>query len=315
MSSGSSKTSSQQQQPQSLPPTYTSGASGSSNTSSQTFTPWGAAMPTYDRMAQLTQYMGAQNPQWVGPSAQTQQAQQAMYSGLPGQAQAANTAMGNYNRLSNAADVANNPYVQGMMGVNNYNTSQQLKNEWLPAITNRAIASGSGGMGSSREGLAQGQAIGNASQQLSNANAGLLNTAYGQGLQAQLGALSGLGGLQQGMMAPAQALYSAGQAQEGYQQNQLNAPWQQLQNMGAALQYTNPLGTLQGSGTGRNVTDSGPTGTWDPYTMQRTPPAAPQYQQYYAQQWPGYGGQQSSYGAPQFDWGQQQYYPQFGGNQ
>ena len=74
------------------------------------------------------------------------------------------------------------------------------------------------------------------------ANTSLLNTAYGQGL---------------------------------------NAPWQQLQNVGAALQYTNPLGNLQGTGKGVQVTDSGDKGDWDPLTMQRAKPVEQsQYEQW-----------------------------------
>lgn len=266
MSSGSSK---QSQAPQTVPPVYTSGASGTKSETNQTFTPWDQVKGSYQQLADRTNALAAQNPQWVGPSSQTQQGLQALYGAIPGMNQANNTAMDNYKFLSQSADVANNPYVQGMVGANQQSVNKQLTEQWLPALTGSAVGAGSGAMGSSRAGLAQGNAVGNAAQQLGQANASLLNTAYGQGLSAQQGALSSLGALQQGMLMPAQAMQAAGQQMEGYEQNRLNAPWQHLQNVGAALQYTNPLGNLRGTGTGQQVTDSGPQGAYDPFTMQR----------------------------------------------
>ena len=269
MSSGKSQ---QSAMPQTMAPTYTSGAAGAQSETNQTFTPWDQAAPAYAQMAARTNALAAQDPQYVGPSQQSMEGLQALYGAIPGMNQAGNTALQNYQALSNAADVANNPYVQGMVGANQQSVNKQLTEQWLPALTGSAVGAGSGAMGSSRAGLAQGNAVGNAAQQLGMANTSLLNTAYGQGLNAQQGALNSLGALQQGMMAPAQAMAAAGQRMEGYEQNRLNAPWQQLQNVGAALQYTNPLGNLQGTGKGVQVTDSGDKGDWDPLTMQRAKP-------------------------------------------
>ena len=266
MSSGSSKS---QQAPQTVPPVYTFGMAGTKGETNQTFTPWEQAAPAYGELASRTNALAAQNPEWVGPSQQTQQGLEALYGAIPGMNQVGNTAMDNYKFLSQAADVANNPYVQGMVGANQQSVNKQLTEQWLPALAGNAVSAGSGSMGSSRAGLAQGNAVGNAAQQLGQANASLLNTAYGQGLTAQQHALSSLGAVQQGMLMPAQALQAAGQQMEGYEQNRINAPWQHLQNVGAALQYTNPLGNLRGSSQGQQVTDSGPQGSFDPFTMGR----------------------------------------------
>ena len=266
MSSGSPKSA---PAPQTVPPVYTSGVAGTRSETNQTFTPWDQAQQSYQQLADRTNVLAGQDPGWVGPSDQTMQGLQALYGAIPGMNQVGNTAMDNYGFLSKAADVANNPYVQGMVGANQQSVNKQLTEQWLPAITGSAVGTGSGALGSSRAGLAQGNAVGNAAQQLGQANAGLLNTAYGQGLSAQQGALSSLGALQQGLLMPAQAMQQAGQQMEGYEQNRLNAPWQHLQNIGAYLQYTNPLGNLRGTGIGLQVTDSGPQGEYDPFTMQR----------------------------------------------
>jgi hypothetical protein len=316
MSSGKSQNSTVQQA--SNQPYLASGAAGSTSKTNQTFTPWDQVSGAYQQMANQTNQLAGGAPQYIQPSEQTLQGLQAMYGAIPGMQQAGNTALENYGFLSKAADVANNPYVQGMLGVNSQNVNQALTEQWLPALTGSAVASGSGAMGSSRAGLAQGQAVGNAAQQLANANTGMLNTAYGQGLSAQQNALSSLGALQQGMLSPAMAMQQAGQQMEGYQQNQINAPWQHLQNVGAALQYTNPLGNLQGTGQGFQVTDAGSRGEWDPLTMQRKPaevinpnaPPAPTGQYGQSGYWPGganpllggvYGPQGQQYN-PYQDW-------------
>ncbi len=102
MSSGKKKRQPIQQAPA---PTY------GAQESTQSFTPWGPAQVGYDAIASQ---MGAQagiGPQWVSPSAETNAALGSM--GALGQ-----TAIKNFNFLSNAADVANNPQVQAMAKAN-----------------------------------------------------------------------------------------------------------------------------------------------------------------------------------------------------
>ena len=231
MSSGKKNRQVYQQQ---AAPTY------GSQWSTQGFTPWGQAQPGYDAIAKQMAAMGALGPQYVKPSAETEAALASM-KGL-GQ-----TAIKNYDFLSTAADVANNPYVQGMQKSNEQQVNQNLQRNLLPGLQNAGV--GGGGLGSSRLGLAQGQAVGDTSKNLANTNAQMMLGAYGQGLGAQQQALSSLGGLQQGLLMP-------GQVREGYEQAKLNAPWQFMQNMGAATQYLSPLG----SQTGRSET--GPAGSY-----------------------------------------------------
>jgi hypothetical protein len=152
-----------------------------------------------------------------------------------------------------------------MARANEQQVNQNLQRNLLPGLQNAGV--GGGGLGSSRLGLAQGQAVGDTSRNLANTNAQMMLGAYGQGLTAQTQALGSLGGLQQALMMP-------GQARESYEQARLNAPWQYMQNMGAATQYLSPLGKQHGFG------QTGPAGSIGPGS------AAP----------PGYGA--PGYGSP-----------------
>jgi hypothetical protein len=235
----------------------------------QNFTPWAPAQPGYDAMGSLVQQQAAAGPQYLTPSAHTAQGWNMAERALPGMQGVANTGQGNYNFLSNAADVANNPYVQGMLGVNSQQAMDTLTKQMLPALQSGAV--GVNNLGSSRLGLAQGQAIGDTQKALQQANTGLMMNAYQQGLGAQQSALGSMGALQNAMAMPATAMGVIGQSREGYEQARLDAPWKQLQNLGAAQQFLNPLGVTQ-SGAG---TYPGATQSANPYGM--TPQQATPY--------------------------------------
>jgi hypothetical protein len=276
-------------------------------------------MPMYGFLAGNTQNL-MQQPQpffpgqtYVGPSDPTQQGVNMAMGGMPyyqqgaglyGQASGTGlgaagnmggvlgTAGGNYGFLSNAADVANNPYVQGQLAANRQQVGQALREEWLPSINSGAQSVSS--LGSTRHGVAQAQAAERAAQQLANTNASTMLNAYGQGLGAQQGALGQTGSMLQNIMAPAQAqawaaqqqgnagallgqggmqAQQAGQAVEGYQRNalqdamdrynyQYDQPWQNMQNIQGILQSLYPTGVTtnssigQGSTTGQNTSTS-----------------------------------------------------------
>lgn len=134
----------------------------------------------------------------------------------------------NFGQLSTAADVANNPWVQGQLGANAQQVGQQLRESWLPAI--QQGAAGGRAMGSSRQGIAQGQGIERTAQQLANTNAATMLNAYGQGLGAQQYALGQTGAMMEAQKAPAQTLFQGGQM------------------MGAAGQQAAAAGGLYGQG-------------------------------------------------------------------
>ncbi len=239
--------------------------SNSTSQSQSTLVPNQAAQPMYGWMAGLgqqlmqtpIQYFPGQG--YVSPSAATQQGVGQMMQG----AQAMQPYLGqqgqNYNFLSNAADIPNNPYVQGMMNQNAQNVNRQLSESWLPAINRGAQQVNA--LGSDRQGIAQGLASGRAADALSAANAQTQLTAYGQGLGAQTQALGQTGNMLQNLMAPGMAQLGAGQAVEGYQQKaledqmarfqyQYNEPWMRAQNIAGLMGALAPTGIEYGSGQG-----------------------------------------------------------------
>lgn len=305
-------------------PTTTTQSSGSTSTQGS-YVPNAAEDPIYGFMlgntAQLMQqpqpYFPGQT--YVSPSGPTQQGVNMAMSGLPYYGQGAEamagaspyyqqaagygqmsipamlqmlgTMGGNYNFLSSAADVANNPYVQDQLAANKQQVTQALTEEWLPAVNQGAQAVNA--MGSSRQGIAQAQATERAAQQLANANASTMLNAYGQGLGAQTSALGQTGNMLQNLMAPgmaqawsgdqmknaggalgqagaltgagSQQALGAGQTVEGYQQQalqdamnrflyQYQQPWANMQNAGNILGMLQPLGlqTTMGAQSGYN---------------------------------------------------------------
>jgi hypothetical protein len=199
----------------------------------------GQSSPYYQQAAQF----GANAaPQWGQAGAaygqQHPMYQQAAGMGLGaigGQRGILGTSGGNYNFLSNAADVANNPYVQQQLGANKDAVMTALKEEMLPAANQGAAQVNA--LGGSRHGLAQGTAMGKAADALAQANAQTMLGAYGQGLGAQQHALSNTGAMLQNQLAPAQAAsWAAGQQGLGAQalQNRALMGQQQMNQYGAA---------------------------------------------------------------------------------
>ena len=80
--------------------------------------------------------------------------------------------------------MGSNPYVQNQAKALQAASNQNLQQNILPGIGQGAQAAGM--YGSSRQGIAQGQAIGNAQTGLDSATANLYSQAYGQDLNANL---------------------------------------------------------------------------------------------------------------------------------
>lgn len=231
------------------------------------YIPSEAEAPMYGWLSQMMQNM-MQTPQpyfpgqgYVGPSQPTQQGVNAMMMGAGLMPQFLQQASGNLGFLSNAADVANNPYVQDQLAANEQAVTQALQERWLPGVNEQAMSVGA--MGSSRHGIREAQAMERAAQQLANQNASTMLNAYGQGLGAQQFALGQTGNMLQNLLAPGMAQMAAGQAVEDYQQRALNdqmarwnwmyqEPWQRAQNVMGGLGTMRGLGTQYGQGTQPN---------------------------------------------------------------
>ena len=86
-----------------------------------------------------------------------------------------------------ALDVNNNPAVSGLLERNRRAVTDNLMQTALPGI--RDSAERSGNFGSSRQGIAEGLAIGKSNQALADANASVLSDAYKTNVDAQLKSL------------------------------------------------------------------------------------------------------------------------------
>lgn len=86
-----------------------------------------------------------------------------------------------------ALDVNNNPAVQGMLDANRRSVADQLMQTALPGVRDAAVATGN--FGSSRQGIAEGVAVGKAANALADANSRTLSAAYDTNVQSQLKAL------------------------------------------------------------------------------------------------------------------------------
>ena len=90
-------------------------------------------------------------------------------------------------------DVYANPALQGYVDATNQAIMRQFTEGVMPQISSSAAAVG--GIGSSRQGIAEGLGAGRAMEAVGRNTAGLLSTAYGQGLQATMQAQSMAPGL------------------------------------------------------------------------------------------------------------------------
>jgi len=143
----------------------------------------------------------------------------------------------NYNFLSNAADVANNPYVQGQADAMTRRLNQNFRENLLPQINSGAQQVNA--LGSSRQGIAQAQGAERTQEQLSQGLASLYGSAYNTGLGAQQSALGQTGAMLSNQLAPANALSQAGQQQ----MNAMNAFGQAGQYLQQGQQdYANNMG-------------------------------------------------------------------------
>jgi len=179
-------------------------------------------------------------------------ASQVTSAGVPSYLQAANSAqnasgtqqginnmsLGNYGFLSNAADVANNPYVQGQAQALTNQLNQNFAENLLPTINQGANQVNA--LGSSRQGLAQAKGMETTQDAISEGLASLYGSAYNTGIGAQQNALSYTDNMLSNQLAPAQAqeysgnLYGTAGSQLGkageYQQQGLTDYTTNMQN-------------------------------------------------------------------------------------
>lgn len=155
---------------------------------------------------------------------------------------------------ADALDVGNNPAVAGMMERNRRAVTDNLMQTALPGI--RDSAEKSGNFGSSRQGIAEGLAIGKSNQALADANASTLSNAYNTNVESQLKALGLLPQTTQNLTAGAQTTSAVGDVRQAMDQARLS---EQVGNfnydqLAPYLQSKDIMSLLTGLPGGSNVT-------------------------------------------------------------
>jgi hypothetical protein len=257
------------------------GSSGDQKSTSTVYTnadPWKGVQPYLKQVYGATNALG-QNPTQFYPGQTWANMDPLMQQGIESNLGFAqnyfptmyNQGAGSLMNQLNAMDVGNNPYVQDMnqVAANQFTRASnqaigdmvsQFKSGVLPGITNDAVASG--GLGGSRQGVAQGLAIqglgNNVTNMIQSGQSDLANMyaqtnlgAYGQGLQAAGNAVNMMPQYAQLGLMPGQVAQQAGGIYEGYQQKAIddaqrrwdfyqNEPWQRLANMNAIYSGATP---------------------------------------------------------------------------
>ena len=147
--------------------------------------------------------------------------------------------------------------IQNMIGAGQQNLMEQLTENTLGKI--RSGAAGAGQYGSSRQGLAEANAIGETQDAMANLAAQITGDVYQQGLQSQLAALGEAPTIGDYSTSAGKGLLNLGNLMQSQQQkeadtsyfNETQAPWSRLAN------YYNIVGGLGGAGQSGSQTTSG----------------------------------------------------------
>lgn len=160
--------------------------------------------------------------------------------------------------------VASNPAVMNMINAQGSLINDQLTRNWLPQIRSGAI--GAGQYGGSRQGIAEGLAMGEASKALANSAAQTQLGAYEQAVRQQLGASSVYPGALQMGFTPGSMLQGFGSTLQGMDQQSISEnaarfgwpytePWNRLNQYVGAVggipvgQYGTTTQTSSGGGS------------------------------------------------------------------
>jgi hypothetical protein len=249
-------------------PGYNGGGGG--QTTTQKADPWSGVQPYllegYGRASSL--YAPGNGPElfpgqmYVGNDPLTSQSRQMTLDYAQGQmGNDVNAMRGGYGTLLGAADVMNNPMLaQAAQGAIRP-VAEQLTEQILPNIRGGAVQTGQ--YGGSRQGLAEGTAIGKATRAMGDITANMYSNAYQQGLGTVGGALSMAPQMLQLSQAPAQAIGQVGALNEADAQKALQEqmyrheyeqkqPYSQLSDYLQLLQGAAPYGSQTSIGPGQS---------------------------------------------------------------
>lgn len=153
-------------------------------------------------------------------------AQQQVRSQLPGLQANAGQVLGTQTQLLDPGfmlDVANNPYLQNAAGALTQQVNQNLLENQLPGIrTGSTVAGGQYSGGATRQGVAEGQAIGRTNQGLSNSIADMMFQGYNRGLTGLGQAVGQNPSVQTQQLFPASVQSAVGQQDRALEQAALD---------------------------------------------------------------------------------------------
>ena len=179
-------------------------------------------------------------PKPIDPSAPTQQAWGTQMGVAGAAVPTAYDALGSASfNLTNGRDVATNPYLQRAISTAIQPQIDTFRDVTLPGL--RLGGMGSGTLGSSRQGIAEGLAADRLQQSVGNTAMSMANTGYNTGTQAAVATQGQLPQIMSGAGAPGVLQSQVGAAQDAFTQDQasyasavdsasVNGPWQLLQN-------------------------------------------------------------------------------------
>ena len=164
----------------------------------------------------------------------------------------------NFQRFASGDLVGSNPYLEQQITNMREGSARNLERRVLPQIRNNAVADG--GIGGTRQGIAEGIATGDAEAATRTAEMQMRGQAYQQDMQNQLNALINNKLILEDQTRPMDVLMTAGGVQQAQTQAELNAQrqkWdeQQMRNYQRQLEI---LQTLLGSPVGQRTQTTGP---------------------------------------------------------
>ena len=203
----------------------------------QTSAPWGPQQPYL-----LGGFQRAQNilnqPFNYAPNAMQLGGQDLMtqYAGSPGLANLIGGAQGalGFSLSPNILSPTSNPYLAQYGDALMRPITRNLTENMLPAIRSQAM--GAGQYGGTRQGIAEGLAIGRTNEVIGDRLAQLYGGAYGQGLEQMSRGMQLAPGVAAMGQLPGNLMSQVGGEQYAQQLNQQQIPWWQLQ------QYMNAIG-------------------------------------------------------------------------
>lgn len=175
---------------------------------------------------------GAAPPSFAGPNDNIQGGWEGMQDyasgGGSGVSDAAQSGWGD---LLNSMDVANNQQVQDQITQSNTQIADQFNQQVMPGISNNAV--GAGQFGSSRQGIAEGQAASGAADAMASNATNIMSNAYETGSRNVQSAVNNAGNMWDLGARESMTQGQIGQDQAGWEQARLDDAsqrWQSEQN-------------------------------------------------------------------------------------